>query len=110
MGAMLALGVGRIVGVIATAVTSWSYLLVFLMVTVLPILIYNVASEIFGELLAFASSKVAELTGDLAGSPLQFVGVGAFLADCLRVPDQISIVLAMVGLKWQLMKIPFFKW
>lgn len=105
------LGIGALLGPIIAALAKLftfeglKYLatramLLTLFTLVLPVVLYNVYSGIVSELLTWTSSQV---TGSsLTGSVISLTGVGAWLADQLRLPQCLSLLLSALGLRFAL--------
>lgn len=109
MGAILAILGTRIVTAIVGVFASYKLLAFFAVVTLGSLVIYNVFTEILQTLLAFVTDHINAQVGSQSFLPIEFMGVGAWMADCLRLPEQISVMVTFIGIKWLLMKV-FFKW
>lgn len=111
MGAVIGAAIRVLLG---SSVAKWlaTKAFVSLIVTsILGVVLYNVVSEVFGELLTFVQSQLTEVTGEgLTGATLEFVGLGAWFADKLLLPEQVGVMLTFISLKWLVVKIPFLKW
>ena len=100
-----------IVSAILALFTSVKGLLTFLFITVIGIILYNLAVELLVEFLNFGLAKVADVTGSIDGSlspTYQFTGLAGYLATHLMIPQCIAIMVSFVSLRFLLGFIPFF--
>jgi len=59
---------------------------------ILPVVPYNVYSEIISHMLTYINSYVGG--SGITATVVSLVGLGAWLADCLMVPQAVSILLS----------------
>lgn len=99
-----------VVGAILALFTSVKGLLTFLFITVIGIILYNVATELIIELMNFGMSKVSTVTAGATGiNPVySFSGVAGYLASHLLIPQCLAIMVSFVSLRFMLGFIPFF--
>jgi len=62
------------------------------MTLILPVILYNVWSLILSETLAYVTAHVGD--SGLEGSMIQLVGIAAWCAGLLRIPDAVSFLLS----------------
>lgn len=111
MGAVIGAAFQALILSLGRLFLSWKVFGAFLITGILGIVLYNLVAEILGEVLTFIQGQINAATGELgASAPLQLSGIGAWLAQVLKLPEQISVALTFVGLKWMVVKIPFLKW
>lgn len=111
MGAVIAMALGKIISGMGAMFLGWKTVMVALITVVLGVVIYNVVSEIVGELLDFAMEQISAISqGGLPSVTLQLSGIGAWLAEKLRLDDQVALMITFVTAKWLVVKIPFLKW
>jgi hypothetical protein len=115
MGAMFAwLGVG-LVRILGSLFGSWrTWLGAILIKTILVVVVYNVISRAFGNVLTWVAGKLADVaapSGTVTSiSVADWSLVGAWLVNTLQIPNAFAFVLSVIILKWTLRKIPLVRW
>ena len=112
IGPVLRSGVVALAGFWAALQSKWYLFLVGGFLAFLTLNLYSLYVEIMRQILAFATSAIQAAT-PAEGPPgvlVQVAGVSAWLVSKLRIVEQLSFVVNIVGLKWMLAKIPFVKW
>lgn len=85
-------------------------LLVFLMVTILPIVLINTFDYILGEVMDSALMMSRDyMPSDTLHVILRFTGFGAWAAQRARIPEAITIVTTAMSIRYVLNFIPFVK-
>lgn len=80
---------------------AWKTVISALIMSVLGVVFYNLVCEVVGEVLQVVADHIASVTSEgLTSAPLEFAGLGAWLAVHLKIPEQVGVMVAMVGLKW----------
>lgn len=80
-------------------------ILVFLFITVVPLILNNFAYDIIEIVLNFAgaqTSSVSELNGNMT-----FTGLGAWFISVFRIPDCLAVLVSALVLRVTLSMIPF---
>ena len=75
--------------------------LITLIVVFLPTVLNNVFHDLIQEAMTFATSQVSTFDGN---TPFvyQFTGMGAYLANCFRLPEIVSLTLSALGVRFAL--------
>lgn len=95
-------------GIIGSVFTLRTFL-AGLFMTIIGIVIYNLAVEMFIEVANFAVSKAGSLASP--GAAIESItGFAAWFCMLMRVPECVSVLTSTVVLKFLLRKIPFLKW
>ncbi len=93
-------GLLRILGV-ETAKTFFIRALILSALTViLPVILYNVVTRIIQEMVNIATSYINTISAPTW--TLDFVGLGAWLLECLRLQECISMLLSAVAISFTL--------
>lgn len=96
--------------VAADKVLSWIALkgiLVFLFVTVVPLLLNNFAYDIIEIVMNFASSQAGG-SGSVNGA-MVFTGLMGWLIECFKIPEALSVLVSALCLRLALSMIPFVR-
>lgn len=81
-----------------------------LFMTVLGVVLYNLAVSMIEESLDYALTEINSVSQGQSISSASISGfAGWFLAN-LKVPEMLSVIITCVILRWTLIKIPFFRW
>lgn len=80
-----------------------------LMMTILAVVLYNVAVEGIEEALEFAIAAAGDVEAGTVTSPTITGFAGWFIAQC-KVPECFAVMVSAVSIKFILRKIPFLKW
>lgn len=111
MGAVIGAAIRVLLSSSVAKWLAWKTVIAFIMTTILGIVLYNVVSEVFGELLTFVQNQMSAVTGQgLSGAALEFTGLGAWFAQKLKVAEQVGLMVSFIVMKWGVVKIPFLKW
>jgi hypothetical protein len=110
MGAILTF-LGTILGkVLGDKVLGWvamKGLMIFLFVTIVPLVLNNFLYDIIQIVMNFASGQ-ASGAGALNGS-MTFTGFGAWLMECFRLSEALSVLISALCLRVVLSMIPFVR-
>lgn len=82
-------------------------LLVFLFLTVVPLLLNNFLYDVIKIMMDFASGQSAGASA-LNGN-MTFSGFAAWLIECFRIPEAISLLISALVLRLTLSMIPFVR-
>lgn len=111
MGAIIGAAIRVLLASSVAKWLAWKTVVAFLVTTVLGIVLYNVVSEILGELLDWVSTQISAVSYEgIEGAALEFTGLGAWFADRLQIPEQVGVMVSFVSMKWLVVKVPFLKW
>lgn len=109
MPALLIL-LGEIVAKIFTdKVIGWialKVILVALFTLVLPLILNNFLYDIIGIVLNFAGSTVS---GSTLNGSMTFTGLGAWLIECFRISEALSVIVSAMLLRVSLSMIPMVR-
>lgn len=108
IGAFLAWFAGALAELFATSALYWIALkaaLLFLFVTVLPIVILNLLNTFLEGIIGIINSQVS--SSGLSAQTLELTGLTAWLVTQFRIPEAFSIVLGAMAFKVVLKMIPF---
>lgn len=110
---------GAIIGVLISSIGalfgSWkAFLGAFLVKVMLVVVLYNLVSRIFGEILEWVVEKLGGVQSPEAVVSSFDAGsvstLGAWILTTLRIPECVAFMMSVVLLKWTLRKIPFVRW
>ncbi len=96
--------------IFADKVVGWialKALLVFLFITVVPLVLNNFLYDIIKIMMDFASGQAAGATA-LNGN-MSFTGFAAWLIECFRLPEAFSLLISALVLRLVLSMIPFVR-
>lgn len=111
MGAVIGLAFRALIVSLGRLFLSWKTFSAFLITGILAVVLYNVVSEILGEIMDFALSKISEVsTSGISGVALELTSLGGWCAECCRLDDQVAIAITFISTKWLIVKVPFLKW
>lgn len=103
MGAIVAAIGGvfaRFLAVDALKFIATRVLVVTALTLVLPVVLYNVFTEILQHVITYAQSAVNP--GTFSGAVFDFVGLGAWFAIHIRLAQCFSVFLSALSLRWVL--------
>lgn len=106
---LMFLGSG-IAKIFADKVLGWIALkaiLVFLFITVVPLLLNNFLYDIIKIMMDFASGQAAGASA--LNGQMTFSGFMAWLIECFRLPEAISLLISALVLRLTLSMIPFVR-
>lgn len=86
---------------------AWKAAILFVTTVIIPIVVNNIMYKIIEKSMGLVSGQMQNL--NLPSSALAFVGIGAWLAVTLKVPEAISVVMGAVSYRVGLQFIPFFR-
>lgn len=92
----------KVVGWVATKA-----LLVFLFLTVVPLLLNNFLFDIIELMMTFASGQAAGASG--FNGAMSFTGFCAWLVECFRISEAIAVLVSALCLRIVLSMIPFVR-
>lgn len=111
MGAIIGAAVRALLASSVAKWLAWKSVVALLVTSVLGIVLYNLVTEIVGELFQFVQSQMSQLSSQgLSGVAIQLTGLGAWIGERLKVPEQVALMVSFVCAKWAIVKIPFLKW
>lgn len=82
---------GRLLSIEVAKAVAFRLIIYTGLTLILPVVLYNVYSLIISETLTYASSFVDGQ--GLSSAVVSLLGLGAWLAECLNVPQAISLLL-----------------
>ena len=103
LGTMLAKGLGDKV----LAWVALKALLVFLFITIVPLILNNFLYDIIEIFIGLASDQAAGATA--LNGEMSFSGFAAWLLECFRVPESFSLMISALCLRLVLNMIPFVR-
>lgn len=110
MGAILSFlgsAVGRIFTDKVLGYIAMKAILVFLFMTVVPLILNNFTYDIMEIVMGFASSKAGDASS-LDGA-MSFTGFAAWLISCFKLPEVLSVMVSAMILRLSLSMIPFVR-
>mgnify|MGYP000257960045 CR=1 FL=1 len=108
MIALAPIAVGAVIKLIADRVVLFfavKALLTTLFIVAVPIILNNLAHDFMNEAMLYMNSKTTGL--DAFSGAMQAVGLMAWLCECFRIPECISILVSALQLHLVLKMIPF---
>lgn len=100
----------QVARVFADKVIGWiamKAVLVFLFITVVPLLLNNFLYDIIKVMMDFASDKAGGVSAINGG--MSFTGFTAWLLECFRLPEAIALLISALVLRLTLSMIPFVR-
>jgi hypothetical protein len=96
----------RIFAVEGLKYMAWRGFLYFIVFMALPVVIYNVASDLIFDLMAYAVGAV----GDAGLSPVivQITGLGGWIGQQINLESSMAIIMSAVATRFALSFIPFW--
>jgi len=82
------------------AMLAFKVILVTLVVVFLPTILNNFFHDLIDTMMNVANSSVSGLEG--MSMTYQFTGMGAYLAECFRLPECLSLTLSSLGVAFAL--------
>ena len=85
---------------------AWRAFILFIVFIALPIVFYNVATDLIFDLMSYAVSKIS----GTAGSPVivQLTGLAGWIGNQINIQSSISIIMSAVATRFALSFIPFW--
>lgn len=96
--------------VFADKILAWvafKAVLVFLFITVVPLLLNNFLYDVIEIIMDFASGQASGATEINGG--MTFSGFTAWLIECFRLPEAVSLMVSAFSLRLALSMIPFVR-
>lgn len=96
--------------VLADKVVGWvamKAILVFLFITIVPLLLNNFLYDIIEIMMNFASGQAGGATA--LNGDMTFTGFMAWLIECFRLPEALSLLISALVLRLILSMIPFVR-
>lgn len=108
MGLVALLGglAARFLGATTLKWLAWKAAMLFFSTVIVPIIVNNIFHAMLQKAMNLFNAHMAEL--NLPSTGLAFVGLAAWLAIVLKIPESISIVLGAASYRVGLSFIPFF--
>ena len=103
MGAIVAAIGGvfaRFLAVDALKFIAYRLMVVTALTLVLPVVLYNVFTELLQHLITYSNDAVS--AGSFAGAVFDFVGLGAWVAIHIKLAQCFSVFLSALSLRWVL--------
>jgi hypothetical protein len=104
MGALVSVVISTITGVFARFLTvetlkfiAWRAFILSIVVIVLPASLYLLAVKILTEIMDVV---IAQTDSFSVSAPLQFSGLGAWMAVKMKLPEAMAIFSECLGLRW----------
>lgn len=96
----------RLLGAQAVRYVLWKGILLVLIMSVFPTMLYNLLSGLISEYYALISAQTSNFN---AGVPLmlQVTGCAATLATALKIPESVSILISASMFRMSIALIPF---
>jgi len=90
---------------------AWKSVLLVTAMGFIAIVAYNLIVDVVQESLNWALTKAGTIpVPEGHSSVFQFTGFVGWFMGVLKIPECMSFIISMVGLKFLLRKIPFLKW
>lgn len=107
--------VATIVGAIAKTVSvetlkfaATRALIIAVVGTLLPVVLYNLINSILLEYIQYAQGVIPSGDG-LTSVVVSFTGIAGYMAVQLKLPEAFSLVMSAAALRWSLNCIPFVR-
>jgi hypothetical protein len=103
MGAIVAVIGGlfaRFLAVDALKFIAYRLMIVTALTLVLPVVLYNVFTELLQHLITYSNNAVS--AGSFSGAVFDFVGLGAWVAIHIKLSQCFSVFLSALSLRWVL--------
>jgi hypothetical protein len=82
------------------AIVAFKVILITLVVVFLPTILNNVFHDLLETMMDTATAQVADLAP--MSFSMQLTGMGAYLADCFRLPECLSLTLSSLAVAFAL--------
>lgn len=94
-----------------TVLSGWKTFVVLVLGSLASVMVFNVFVDIAEIILNWVVGELGNITmPDGISQSFSFTALAAYLAIHLKIAESFSLVLAVILLKWALVKIPFVKW
>lgn len=99
--------IGKTISVETLKWLAFRAFMLFIVFVAVPIVLYNVATDLIFDFIDYAMSYISG--SGVTSYTVQLTGLGAYIAQKIRLVEAISIMLTFTSIRFLMRFIPFFK-
>ena len=97
-----AFGTAKTIAIEAAKWVAFKGLVYLVLFTVIPVLLYNIATRLIFDFMDYGLDYIATSGFDQSGLIIQFTGIGGWIVQTIQLPQCVSIFMSAIAVRFVL--------